>query len=516
MEDNGTQIKRFERYLDKFRQLKERKITWELLQRELLLEFINVNSDRISDFPDNPMQQVTIVNVLFHGTMEHPAREFVARIVESFVSDLTRYGQAKGKDQDQAFLEKLLNNLISSEAILIKCIQGVIYVVASVIETCGQVIVNIYGHNSFEAYKDIVERHDLSSNFWRAIFEFYVKQQMVDAYESIVRKSKFTYSKTATTLSIHFYFDHVLDEVNTEMDLEEDIDDWTYVEKTVQEYEYKRLRKIVSEYLNEHKDILMDELSGSRDIGHIVDIICVDQAASQFKEKHLDEVQASLRWETGNPFSKEKLLEKHSFELLKEQILASAVGAAVAFATMLRDFISAINVFSSKDMDIIDIRDTEVIKSLVRTFDVDALERSLYYLLETYFFNSLKRKGLDKKDKIEVKVVRKRRVPRSKVEDLFDHGLTKIRKNRLWRDDPVRPKMLEFKSPTVTDLLERFKATLIEGELNQRIVKLWKTALPKVEFRVVINTKLVSRSTTNLKKGLSEILYKYGILAAGG
>jgi hypothetical protein len=132
-------------------------------------------------------------------------------------------------------------------------------------------------------------------------------------------------------------------------------------------------------------------------------------------------------------------------------------------------------------------------------------------MLECAFLNHLRRRAEDEGGKVHVKSSISRRIQAEAVEELFSHGLTKIRRNKLWQPDPNRKEMLQFKSGNAKEFTALLAMLQISGDLGERIQALWERASPRVDIFVLINMALVAKSSTNLNKRLMEILAKFGV-----
>jgi len=89
------QAQRIAAYADKLSQLKARSALREVMERELLLEFIRANRGTINEYPLLETQQNTIINLLCQRSGDHPAYEYVRKLTGSFIALLAHYSRAK-------------------------------------------------------------------------------------------------------------------------------------------------------------------------------------------------------------------------------------------------------------------------------------------------------------------------------------------------------------------------------------------------------------------------------------
>lgn len=137
--------------------------------------------------------------------------------------------------------------------------------------------------------------------------------------------------------------------------------------------------------------------------------------------------------------------------------------------------------------------------------------RTLQTLLEVQFVSELRTRAGDDLGKMHMRTLRERRTSTSAVEALFDQGLTRIRRNKLWEQDPHREDMLLFKPQSASELDALLNILQVEPLLEREVRRLWVEAPFKVEFGVFLSLDLLARSTTNLNQRLAEVLGRFGI-----
>lgn len=475
-------------YLKKLKALKERSSLREVTERELLLEFIRINHSNINEFPMLKTQQNGIINLVCHRASGHPGAEYIKKIIAGFVSTLTRYEKATGAgDKEQA--KQLLVDLGNTETLVIKCIQGVVYASSLTADNFEEVFIRHFGAESIDRYNKLLENNEMDEGFWRALIDTFVATPMKEAFQEMVANEKYTISKEKSLLIIRFNFDDVLERLKQTSQEIQKTRVQSYFERNFKEPEYRQTHKLVKQYLEEHKDIVAKGGS-EEDVSYISRLVCIDTVGLDYKDE-------ALRRNEGEG------QEEAQWTFLKEQVLASAAGAAISVDTVRDDFVRALRIFRPNEI--------EIIKTMVRYFDIGSLQRLLLYLLEAYFLQILTERAEGEGSKVRVRSVRQRRVSERLVNSLAESGLNKIRKNKLFGADRSKPGVLLFKPRTVRELRSIIQVLQIEPQLAARIGRVWEAASFKVDILIVLNLGLISRTTTNIKARLAEILGKFDI-----
>ncbi len=512
----GDQL-RIDAYADKYLSLKENNASQDFLEREMLLEFVKVNQGHFSDLSENFLQQTSIVNIICLRSFKFERFKYIQNIIQGFTADVARYASlAPGEEED--FDDKragAVNRLLVSDDLLAKLVQAVIRVQAVILNAFEEIIISIFGKRVEGVYREICDRVEFSAAFWRTTIDTFIRKVTDKAYERIVAKSRFSYSRTKTTVVLNFPFDNILTEIKREeLQWQRHKDQSYYVETNVHEFELKRIKQIVSEHMASTKHLFLPDTASSEELTQVTAIVCLDQAALDYKRLAVDEVLDDMNWEEVSKLPMNKLALKESLDQVKEQLLASALGAAMAYDTISKDFNAAVNVFSVKNMSIFQPDELETIFSSIRLFTPSAIYNTYMYMLEAYFMNLLKRKSADKKDKIDIRKTHRRRITEDMLDELYSIGLSRIQKNKLFRPDNTSPGMLEFVCLSKETLKQGFGLLQIEPYVQEKLLEAWANAGFKIDFFVIIKLGAILRSTPDLKRGLAEILYKYGIMAA--
>ena len=508
--ERESALERFAAYARKLQELKEGNISDEFLHRELLVEFLRINAGNLTDLPPNSLQQVGVVNLLCQRAFRHPKYKNVDNIIQSLVADVARL-QGTDPREDPDLHLKRFGYALNSELLLLRVLQSVVRVQADVAGTFRDNIRSLYGENGTRSFDEFYANTEFSPNFWRTVIEHFVKKKLGEAYDDVIRKAKYNYSRTPKSVRINFQFDLILEELSREGLQRQRSDKLRpYIQTEVVEFEYKRIRQAVTCFLMENRDFYLENEAPDSDAQPIIEMVCFDLSAAEYKQAALAQAMRSVEWEDIVNNEEQLLLE--AFDTIKGKLLAAALGVSIAYSTIRRDFIEAVNIFSTKNMQIYDARDIEHTAELIRYFNQDALEATLLYMLESYFFNILRRKCMDKKEKIKIQSVHKKRIDLETLEQLYHYGLSRIQKNKIFMPDTYNPDMLEFRMVRYEDLERFYDFLQMPRYLRERMQEVWEGAANKIAFYVIIDLAMLTRTSTDIKRGLTEILYKYGIV----
>ncbi len=503
-------LERFSCYFRKLQELREGNITDEYLQRELLVDFLRINAHMLSDLPKNTLQQVGVVNLICQRSFKHPRFSNLDNILQGFSTDVARMMQTNPKEEPDLF-EKRFSFACNAEMLLLRLLQSVVRVQADVVGGFRDIITSIYGKTGTEKFDEYYGQMEFSPAFWRTIIDYFVKNKLSAAYEDVTRKAKYNYSRTPKTVRINFQFDLILEELSREGVLVQRENRFRpYIQTQVEEFEYKRIRQVVSDFLRENKDFYLEDKADDDAVQQIIAMVCFDLSAAEYKRAAVEQAMRSVEWEDVVKNEEQELLDR--FDMIKGKLLAAALGVSIAYYTMQRDFVEAMNVFSAKNMHIYEQKDIENAARLMRFFDKDGLEQTLMYMLESYFFNILRRKCLDKKEKIKIQSLHKKRIHVDTLEQLYHFGLTRIQKNKIFNPDAYNQDMVEFRMLHYEVLEKLYELLQMPAHLRDRVRQVWEMASNKVVFYVIIDLAMISKTSTDIKRSLTEILYKYNIV----
>jgi hypothetical protein len=196
--------------------------------------------------------------------------------------------------------------------------------------------------------------------------------------------------------------------------------------------------------------------------------------------------------------------ERHPLPFLMEQAVALALGAVLVLSQAREHFLAALASLRSDEL--------EALRSLGQGLSIEALERMLFFVLESSFVGHLRELARDEGAKVTVRSISARRSPVPAVDALAKRNLSRIRKNQIWTPDPTRGDMLLFKTKSAQQLAALMQVLQMEEPLQAAVRALWDKAPLRRDFLVVIDLTQVARTTQNVKAKLTELLAKYGVL----
>jgi hypothetical protein len=493
-------------YQKKLRALKERSSLREVMERELLLEFIRVNHSNISEYPLLKAQQKSVIELLC-GRMGHPGYEYIHTHISGFIVQLAHYEKAI-RTKDQARAAELQTGLINTESMLVKCVQGIVYAMALITDNFEEIVLRYFGQNALKEYSSLIETHELDERFWQAFVQQFITKRVKEAHGEILDGERFTLTREKNFLVIRFLFDDILAKLNpTDQVIEKTRIQKSYVASRT-EFEGRRRAKLVQTVLtkgaaklSQAKSLTKNELLQAARITYIDP---VGQDFDTLYEKrslqrpNAEEAQADTDRDAAAAQLKNDQIE---FKFLMDQVVAVGMGAAIALGRTSDHFYSALEEFVPEQI--------EGIRPLARDFSIPTLEKILFFLLENHTIHILRETGREEGGKIQVRSGRAKRVPAATVDGL--PSMSKIRKTQLFANDVTREGMLLFKPKTARQMTAAMDMLSLEPELKEALTALWRDAFFRVDIMVLINLEQVARTTTNLKAKLSEILLKYGV-----
>ncbi|MFW5836448.1 MAG: hypothetical protein ACOCVM_00465 [Desulfovibrionaceae bacterium] len=495
--------KRLEAYLRKLSALKERKSLREVVEREVLLEFITLNHTRINEFPLLTTQQQSIINLLTHRSKEHPGYEFIQKIIGNFLVLLNHYGKALSTEDNES-RERLLVPLLNTEKLLIKLVQGVVYGAALMTDNFEEIVIRYFGGGAIETFNEVVERYEVGVAFWREMLERFVSSQITAAYDEIIEQERYAITSEQKRIVIRFAFDDVLGRLQSSSQEIEKTRVQSAFERNQSDPEQQETVKLVFEMLHSSQNYLERKDAPADKVRFVAHIACIDPVTKEYRGKvreRMDKGQEVAPMENPDLQSER---EEAGYKFLVEQVLALAFGSAISVDIIISDFLRVVRDHHACDM--------HTLRAYVDHFGIDSLRKTFFYLLESAFQDHLRSKAEEWGGKVQVAVARRRRSPAAEVNALAEVGLNRIRKSRIWESDPSDPAWLLFRARAAKELVETAKTMQIEEQLLRRTIQLWESAPFKVEFWLIINLQLIARATKNIKGKVSEILSEFGVL----
>lgn len=497
--------KRLEAYLKKLSALKERKSLREVVEREVLLEFITLNHTRINEFPLLTNQQQSVIHLLTHRSKEHPGYEFIQKMIGNFLVLLNHYGKALSTE-DKESQERLLVPLLNTEKLLIKCVQGVVYGTALLTDNFEEIVIRYFGAEAVKTFNEVVEHYELGVVFWREMLDRFITRQITEAYDDIIEQERYALSSEQKRIVIRFAFDDVLAKLqSTDQGIEKTRVQSAY-ERNRTEPESSETVKAVYDMLHSSPNYLDRKHTSTEDMRFISHLACIDPACQEYRDSARERAAKGQEVAPMEDPDHQAEREEAGYKFLVEQVMALAFGATISVDIIKSDFLRVVRDYHTCDMD--------TVRTYVDHFGIDPLRRTFFYLLESAFLDHLRRKSEEWGGKVSVATSRRRRSSVQAVNALAEAGLNRIRKGRIWEPDPSDESMLLFRARTAKELVETARTMQFEEQLLRRILHLWESAPFKVEFWLIINLQLIAKATKNVKGKLSEILSAFGVLKA--
>jgi len=488
-------------YQTRLRALKERSSLREVMERELLLEFLTLNQTAINEFPMLEAQKKTVMELLC-GRQGHPGYEFIHKHIANFIVLLAHYEKAvKVGDTERA--DSLRSGLLNTEAILIKCVQGIVYAMALITDNFEEVVLRYFGQGALKEYTALIEQHELDQAFWTAFIEQFVASKVAEAHKEILEGEKFDISKERSFLVIRFLFDDILAKLNpTDQKIDKTRIQQCYLESDTEEAAVRRAKLVQGMLAKRLSTLSLFKQFSAGELLQAARLACLDNIGGDFEKQYAARVAAAR--EAGDGGAKDKAQarkEQEAFKFLLDQLVGLGVGACIALGVTGDHFFKSMEAYAPEHI-------TSILP-YKKNYSIPVLEKILFFLLEHNMIHLLGECGQDEGGKIQVRSGRARRVPESELDNL--PNMSKIRRKQLFGKDTTREGTLIFKPKTARQLAQAMKTLSLDPELQQGLAGLWKKAVFRVDIMVLINLELVARGTTNLKARLAEILDKYGV-----
>lgn len=479
-------------YFAALRPLKERGAMREVLERELLLSFIAVNSGGISEYPLLEKQQQSIVNTLCRR-LDHPADAVLRKLASNFPLLLNRLDKELAGG-DEAALSLATAQARNTESLLMKSVQGMVFAMGLTTDNFEELIMRHFGGPGLSQFGDIIKNNEFDQGFWREFVERFIANHVADGYEHLTDSGKFQLSKDGQQVVVRFLFDDVLATLHDSPGvIEKTRVQAAFEAASADDGESQARRKVVQACLLKGLAFLPSELLLEY-VESAALIVCMDPVAKS--------LYRSMQARAGGQPQPED--EKHPLPFLMEQSVALALGAILVLSQSREQFLAALGSLRSDELD--------AVRALAQGLSIESLERVLFFLLESAFVGHLREKARDEGAKVTVRSVSARRCPVPAVDALASRGMTRIRKSQLWTQDPTRGDMLLFKTKNVQQLSSLMQVLQLEEPLQALVRALWDRALLRRDFLVVIDLAQVARTTQNVKAKLAEILGKFRVM----
>ncbi len=494
--------KRIEFYLGILGKLKERSTLREVLEREVFLEFIKYNNNRINEFPLLEKQQSGIISLLCHRSTDLPAHEFIKKSLSEFILMLGRFSKLKGgKDKDM--MDNIRSRIINAETLLIKTVQGVVYASCLISDNFEEVTLRHFGEPALKKYNTLLEQYELNRDFWQALIKEFITSELESSLQEMVTAEKYTLTRDKSYLILRFPFDAVTGRLSAEIPAIDKTRIQGAFEKVGSDEESSAVLGMIFKTLTEGSSFIRSEGVSNENIERIARIVCIDPATSKFREDY-DNAMTMLRESTFDADADEKEANlARQLQFAQDQISACAIGASLTLDIVLREFLLGLKTYTNTDEKLITI--------FLRQFGVDSLDRLFFYLTEVKFASLLKKKMRGEENKLMLRILKRRRAPASKVKALAEIGMTRIRMSRIWMKDSNNENWLIFKHNTAQELIKEMQLLALEKELATAILRLFEQGDFKVEFVVFISLQAVAKATKDIRGKLNELLVRFGI-----
>lgn len=488
------QGERLAAYLAKLDDLKSRGSLREVVEREMLLEFLKLNQLFIDEYPLLESQQQTIASIIFQPTMTpHPGYDFIHKKTDQFFANLNRYRHAE-KNQDESAMAELVTQIYNQEMVLIKCVQGMVYSLYMVLDNFFEVTANYFGLAGVAVYEDFTKNYEARDKFWKAYFGEFFARSIPLAYEHLAESKEIKISKTSSYIILSIAFDKILQSLRSQEappELSRIQAKFRQVGAGKEGLAYYRR---ILEILLKADDSAVTSGLGKSMLSYLGKAICMDDGIKHYCDELDQQAAGAPDAATAEAF-------------FREQVFALALGAGMAIQTMQDDFISALEWMTSKE--------TEVIRERFLDLDMASAYRLFFDLMESYFVFFLQSKGQSEGAKIQYRLTSARRAPVATIKQLIGQGLDSQVISRIWEKDESRPDMMLFIPATLKALRGLTESLNLNPVMSDALARLWEYGPVKAEAHVIVDLAAVAKTTTNLNKKLADILQSYGVLRAG-
>lgn len=490
-EKEFTPEERITKYSAKLKDLKERSALREVVERDMLLELITVNHSRINEYPLLKNQQRGIINMLCFRSASHPAHDLIKSYNSSFVHALTQFGKAHDKEQGS----QLVNEIINAETLILKYIQGTVYASSLIHDNMEEALIVLFGEPVVDKIEKITKDFEFGAPYWKEIYNTFCANHIPERVKTTLQETEKHISRDGGNVLVHLPLDAFLEDLCPETKPIQKTRVQAKVQELMDSAEYRTRQRNVLELLLHVRDSLLKGCAPEV-MSFIALLICLDPIS-----KEATEILQESKENEEEPYLSDLDEAKRAFT--KEKALAISVGAALAFDTMREDFQLALSNLS--------VAQRETAAKRLSIFDIESIRRTLYYIYEMEIANQLQSLMQGESGRLALRTVRSRRISTDKVQALQEHGLTKIKKNKLFSADANRPDLLVFTPRSLNEVKQLLGVLQTDEGLALRILSLFEHADFRVQFLVQFNLDTIHKTTTNPKAKLAELLIKFGV-----
>ncbi|MFW5486997.1 MAG: hypothetical protein ACNI3A_00990 [Desulfovibrio sp.] len=480
---------RIAQYLAKLSSLKERSALREVLERDMLLELISVNHSKINEFPLLENQQHGIINMLCFRSASHSAHDLVKRYNAAFVHTLTQYAKTDVAEEKQ----RIQNDILNSETLILKYIQGTVNASSLIHDNIEETLIILFGEHVVEKVETITKDFEFGGPYWKEMNRVFCQDYISNRIKTIMQPSERQMTRDGSHIVIHYALDDFLADLCPETKPIQKTRVQSKVNNLAKDPECQPRQRSILELLLFVRDSLLKGYTPD-ELNYISRLVCLDPTSKVVHKILSDPAPQD-----------ESLSEKEKAEqdFAKEQALALAVGAALALDTLREEFHRALGNLSESQR--------ATVRKLTATFDIPSIRKAFFYAYEAEVGNYLQALMQGEGGRVALRVARSRRVPATSIAPLSEHGLTKIKKNKLFVADTSNPAQLLFRGRNRTEIGKLLEVLQTDEGLALRILNLFDHAEIRVEFLVVLNLSAINKTTTNVKTKLAELFVKFGV-----
>ncbi len=493
-----TQDDKIASYVECYVRIKERKLLKEVMEREMLLEFIALNVEAIDEFPLLESEQKGMISLLTHRSADLPLNEHIEKWINEFLVSLNLYSKAV-VNKDEPALEEQRANLSNIEAILLHNVQGVVYALGLIKDNLSHCMIRTFGVGALEKINELTESVVYDVNYWKALVETFFRVRIEESYNKILAEQSYEMSREGNHLIVSFSLDTLL------MSLEGTIQEIknTRIQDAFQlagtKEENGTLTSFVLQLLKNAPPLQGLEQFSPPELQTIAQLSSIDPLVKKCMLVEAGK-ESALHEEDGQ---KELSKEVRQRQFIKEQVLALSVGAALAIKKVKQDLLLALKDFSTQEK--------EQIGETMGSFTKESMGRGVELLLVRGFMLLLRMRGEEHSGKITVRLQRSRRAPQMSVQNLFEIGMNRIRQRKFFDDDPANPHYLLFKARSPKELQKMWDVLNIEAPLRKKLAQLWQEASFRVDFQLILQLAAIAKVTTNPSQKIAEIFASYGL-----
>jgi hypothetical protein len=496
---------RIDAYLQALRRLKESSARRDAMEREILYAVLKANASRLAETPSGEEDQKHLAQAIADRAELLPAHEHFRDWMTQYLATLNQYEVAERTGSKQT--GELLPSLLNQEAVLAKCVQGYVVISGVMRDEFNDVILRRFGESALADIDELTHAGFSDDHYWKALLDRFAIGFVNKAFSGVLSRERFKLTREGNFVAVRFPLDAILEQMpGTGKEIEKTRLQAAFDAAREGETQKRAIQAVASLAAGLAKPMLPP---GSA--RHVYELLgqaaAMDPEAVRFVEVFVDgrpmEDPAAAGGE--DPKDRAERLEA-AMAFVKEQVLATAAGAAMAHGILMEDFGRALGCFAA--------REQERLLAVISTLDPAGLALAHTLMVEFALCGLLMDKLASEGGKTQVKCVKQRRVSRADLEILAAKGFNRVRQKLYFDEDPASPEWMLFRAKTLQELGEAMALSNLTPNLAQALTVLWNRMEFKVEAVALINLALVARTTQNVQGKLGEILSKLGVFKA--